>query len=773
MAMSGRGLRVSHSGGVKTAIVSTYPPRSCGIGTFARDLRQALLRAPQIDDVGIVSIVREDTERAPEVVHLIRQDVRGDYAAAARALWQGGADVVILEHEYGIFGGTDGAYVLSLAAELGQPFIVTLHTILSMPTPSQASIVRALADRATLVTVFTETARSMMIEANLVDDAKIRVVPHGGPERLATGASGNVKRRLRLPWGSNWLVSGDQAASLTVLATFGLIGPGKGIEVAIEAMATIVRKYPDTVYVIAGRTHPEVARHDGERYRLSLERLARRLGVSDHVHFDDRFLNMEDLATLLAATDIYVTPYGSKEQIVSGSLTFALAAGCPVVSTPYFYATDMLASGAGVLFPFGDADAMAAAVIELLDDPHRLEKARLEAGSIGHELLWPTVGRRMAEVLEEAVEIGAQAEHVAFREPAAEPLAVLLPQICLDHFFTLVDSVGIIQHAEGSVPNRRTGYCVDDSARLAIVAEGLRRTTGQAKFSRILAESIGFLQYAYDAPAMGMRNFMSYDRRWLDEPHLGDHVGRAVWGLGEVIVGCRQASIAEPAIRLFDELLPSVERCEFPRSIAYGLLGIARASELLGDRLDDLQRRLANRLLDAYREHRTAAWRWFEPMLTYDNARLSQALIASGRRLGDHQMMDIGVETLEWCAGQCGVGGDYIRLVGNEWRSKGDPTFNAGDEQPLDAAALVEAEVEAFLVTNDRAHGTHALQAFDWFLGRNHYGVPVYDFATGGCHDGIGPGGLNPNEGAESTLAFLSSLLVLDAAGLRATVPVQ
>jgi hypothetical protein len=270
-----------------------------------------------------------------------------------------------------------------------------------------------------------------------------------------------------------------------------------------------------------------------------------------------------------------------------------------------------------------------------------------------------------------------------------------------------------------------------------------------------------------------MRNFMSYDRRWLDEPHLGDHVGRAVWGLGEVIADCRQASIADPAIRLFDELLPSVERCEFLRSTAFGLLGVARAANLLGDRLNDVQRRLADRLLASYREHRSDAWRWFEPRLTYDNARLSQALIAAGRSLNDHEMMDIGVETLEWCAGQCGVGGDYIRLIGNEWREKDNPTFNAGDEQPLDAAALVEAEVEAFLVTNDRAHAAHALQAFDWFLGRNHYGVPVYDFATGGCHDGIGPGGLNPNEGAESTLAFLSSLLVLDAAGLRATVPVK
>lgn len=758
--------------GVKTAIVSTYPPRSCGIGTFSRDLRHALLQAPPIDDVGIVSIVREDAERAPEVIHLIRQDVRGDYAAAARALWQGGADVVVLQHEYGIFGGTNGAYVLSLAEELGQPFVVTLHTILSMPSPSQAAILRALAEKATLVTVFTETARSMMIEAALIDEAKIRVVPHGGPERLASRPPANVKRRLGLPWGSNWLVSDHDADSLTVLATFGLIGSGKGIEVAIEAMATIVQKHPNTVYVIAGRTHPEVARHDGERYRLSLERLARRLNISDHVHFDDRFLNMDDLATLLAATDIYVTPYASKEQIVSGSLTFALTAGCPVVSTPYFYATDMLASGAGVLVPFGDADAMAAAVIGLLDDPTCLENAKREAEAIGKELVWPTVGLRMAEVLQEAVEIGARAERVAAKAKASEPLAVLLPQICLDHFFTLVDDVGIIQHAEGSVPSRRTGYCVDDSARLAIVAEGLRRTTGQAKFARILTESIGFLQYAADEPGVGMRNFMSYDRRWLDEPHFGDHVGRAVWGLGEVIAGCRQISIAEPATRLFELLLPSLERCEHLHSIAYGLLGVARASELLGDKVDDLQRRLARRLLDGHREHSTEKWQWFEPWLTYDSARLSQSLVAAGRALNDQEMMDIGIMSLEWFAGECGVGGDYVRLIGNDWRDKDDPTFNAGDEQPLDAAALVEAEVDVFLVTNDRAHANHALQAFDWFLGRNHYGVPVYDFSTGGCHDGVGPDGLNANEGAESTLAFLSSLLVLDAAGLRATVPV-
>jgi glycosyltransferase involved in cell wall biosynthesis len=453
---------------LRVGIVSTYPPRACGIGTFSQDLRHALLGTGSVSAVDVAAVVREgDARQAAEVVTCIHQDQRREYAAAARALESRGSDVVVIEHEYGIFGGPDGAHVLSLASELRQPMVLTLHTVLSSPHAAQAETLRALCDRATLVCVFTETARRMVVDARLVSPDRVRVVPHGAPPELLPGPSANGRRPLSGNGGA-----ADADGRGPVLATFGLISPGKGIETAIAAMPAIVARHPGARYVVAGRTHPEVAKAHGEEYRISLEGLAHDLRVSDHVVFDDRFLEIEDLASILASTTIFVTPYRSREQIVSGALTFAIVAGCPTVSTPYFYAEDLLGSGAGILVPFDDPAALGEAVGDLLDDPERLAAARAEARAIGRRLTWPDVGRQTAAVLREAVVLGA-------RNPPRRGRAVALPQPRTSHLHSLVDDVGIIQHADGIVPVRSSGYCTDDVARLAIRRPGAAPRDGR------------------------------------------------------------------------------------------------------------------------------------------------------------------------------------------------------------------------------------------------------------------------------------------------------
>src|SRR6476469_3691100 len=387
---------------LRVAVVSTYPPRACGIGTFSRDLREALLGADGVAAVDVGAIVREaGAEQSPEVIARIHQDERGDYAAAANVLERRGDDVVVIQHEYGIFGGHDGAHILSLAAELRQPIVLTLHTVLSAPSIHQAETLRALCDLAALVCVSTETARRMILDARLVSPERIRVVPHGGPTALLPESTPDDPARGPHPGGTG--PSSAIATDRCILATFGLISPGKGIETAIAAMPAIVARHPEALYVIAGQTHPEVAKLHGEEYRISLERLARDLDLGEHVVFDDRFLDLEDLSSMLAATTIYLTPYRSREQIVSGALTFAIVAGCPTVSTPYFYAEDLLASGAGMLVPFDDPPALAEAVIGLLDQPELLDRMRGEAEATGRELAWPQVGRQTADVLREAL----------------------------------------------------------------------------------------------------------------------------------------------------------------------------------------------------------------------------------------------------------------------------------------------------------------------------------------------------------------------------------
>ena len=694
----------------------------------------------------------------------IHQDQRGDYAAAARVLERRGDDVVVIQHEYGIFGGHEGAHVLSLAAELRQPIVLTLHTVLSAPSVRQAETLRALCDLATLVCVFTETARRMILESRLVSPERVRVVPHGGPSQLLPRA--DVPGRPAAPSRRDY---GEAQSAVrtdrSVLATFGLISPGKGIEVAIAAMPAIIARHPNVVYVVAGQTHPEVAKLHGEEYRISLERLARDLDLGDHIVFDDRFLSIEDLSEMLSDTTVYLTPYRSREQIVSGALTFAIVAGCPTVSTPYFYAEDVLASGAGVLVPFDDPAALAAAVIDLLDDPERLERTRAEARAVGSELTWPQVGRQTAEVLREAVVLGPP-------RTVRSPPAATLPRARSSHLLTMVDDVGIIQHADGVVPLRSSGYCTDDVARLAIVALGLRRTTGAEAYDRVLARSLGFLRHAWSAEEQGMRNFMSYDRRWLDEPHAGDHLGRAAWAVGEVVAAAPVPALLEPSLILLREMLPALAEQRSPRTMAFAALGLSRAGvDSVGPEGADVLGLLARRLADQQRMNGSADWYWAEDVLAYDNARLPQSLIAAGMRLGDGKLVSEGMRSLKWYEAELGIAGPWLQLVGHRGRRRDDPLPSDGDEQPLDAAALVEAEVEAFLATGDEVHARHAVRAFEWFLGRNRLQRAVYDFATGGCHDGLGASDVNGNEGAESTLAYLQALLALDAAGLQATLP--
>lgn len=735
---------------MRTAIVSTYPPRACGIGTFSADVRTALLGVDGIQRVENVVVVNDPSRpQQPGLVATMAQAIRGDYVRAARILGRLDVDVVLLQHEYGIFGGPDGAYVLSLAEELTQPLVVTLHTVLSDPTAHQAQVLSELCRQAELVIVMTETAKGLLVSNATCDAEKIRIVPHGAPTVLAQRAHEHAAH--------------PSVDDRFVLSTFGLISAGKGIETAIAAMPAIIARHPDVRYVVAGRTHPDVAHREGERYRLRLEQSVVDLGLEDHVEFDDRFLTIDEIADLLAATDVFVTPYRGREQIASGALTFGIAAGCGVVSTPYWYAQDMLASGAGEIVPFDDSEALAEAVCRFIEEPERLAAARAEARRIGAGLTWPSVAEATAAVLREAVELAPRRRRpLARRDPR-------LVSIRTDHLLTLVDDVGIVQHANGVIPNRLSGYCVDDVARLSVVALELSRRGDEQAWTSIVYRALAFLQDA--TGATGMRNFMGYDRRWLDEPHVGDHVGRAIWALGEILSTAWVPAVVGPTRRLLNDVVATLAGEISLRTGAYAALGLSR---LDADRLDPqallLLERGVDQLAASYEKHSTADWRWFEDALTYDNARLPHALIAGGVALGRDDLTVMGLESLRWLGDESGLREGTLRLTGHRGRTRDEPAPGGGDEQPLDASAFVSAELAAFAVTGDPEHGLRAQRSFDWFLGRNRLQQPLYDFATGGCSDGLGEEAVNDNQGAESTLALHRAALVIDAAGLPAVV---
>ena len=746
---------------MRAAIVSTYPPRACGIGSFAADVRASLSGVDGVDRVERVVVVDEPSRpQRPGLVATIAQAVRGDYVRAARLLGRLDVDVVLLQHEFGIFGGRDGEYVVSFAEELAQPLVVTLHTVLSEPTPNQAKVLGALCEQAELVIVMTETGRGLLTQRGLCAEEKVRVVPHGAP---------SILRRRAADVASAGTSNGGPVRPLHtrtrdrfVLSTFGLISAGKGLETAIDALATVVDRHPETLYVVAGRTHPDVARRDGERYRLSLEQLVRDRGLEDHVEFDDRFLAVEEIADLLAVTDVFVTPYRQLEQISSGALTYAVAAGCAVVSTPYWHAQDLLGSGAGTIVPFADAAAMGDAISQYVEKPERLAAARAEARRLGEELAWPSVAEATAAVLQEAVQRTPR-RRIAGTEP-------VVTSVRTDHLLTLVDDVGVVQHAHGAIPNRQSGYCVDDVSRLAIVALELAHRGDEQAWTAIVYRALAFLADATE-PNVGMRNFMGYDRRWLDEPHVGDHVGRTVWALGEILSTAWVPAMVGPTRRLLDGLVPTLMQQESLRTAAYTVLGLAK---LDADRLGSADRLLlecsVEQLSAAYDATATETWRWFEDRLTYDNARLPHALIAGGAALERDDVVARGLEALRWLGDESGLREGTLRLTGHGGRTRGEPAPGSGDEQPLDASAFVEAELAACAVTEEREHAVRAHRAYDWFLGRNRLHRPLYDFATGGCSDGLGEETTNDNQGAESTLALHRSALLLDAAGFSSVL---
>ena len=498
---------------MKVAIVSTYPPRACGLAVFSGDLRNAMLDADSSVEIDVVAMVRSSaSDGSPHVVGTIRQGIAGDYAAAAADLNRRGVDVVLIEHEFGIFGGTAGGHLLRLVEELTVPVVLTLHTVLAEPSEVQSDTLRALCDHADRVMVFTETARRMVVAQGLADPDRVRVVPHGAPDVLCETAWSDHGSDRPV---QDVIAVGDQLIPVrpdqTVLSTFGLISAAKGLEVALRALPAITAAHPEVVYLVAGRTHPDVIDHEGESYRLELTRLVEQLGLEQHVRFLDRFLSVDELARLLRRTDLYLTPYRSKEQIVSGALTFAVAAGCPVVSTPYFYAEDLLASGAGQLVPFGDERALADAVLAFLDSSEALTAARAQARRVGAELSWSSVGKATLAVLAEAAVQQSPAPVVV------DPRSVRpTPEISPIQLMRLVDDVGIVQHARGVLADRSTGYCVDDVARLVIVSIGLERALGDPSYARVRGCALAFLCHAWDRQSARMHNFMDYSRMWLD-----------------------------------------------------------------------------------------------------------------------------------------------------------------------------------------------------------------------------------------------------------------
>jgi hypothetical protein len=547
-----------------------------------------------------------------------------------------------------------------------------------------------------------------------------------------------------------------------VLLTFGLLAPSKGIEVVLRALPDIIKRHPNVVYLVAGVTHPNLLRYEGEKYRLSLQLLADEIGVSGHVIFHDRFVSLEELKELLALADIYITPYLDESQITSGTLAYSFGAGNAVISTPFWHAEELLADGRGILVPFADPGAMGRAITRLIENEVERHAMRKNAYLLGREMIWSNVAKQYGDLFEEARQKrpAVMQKNFSMRPLNEQPL--ILPDIKLDHFLRMSDSMGIFQHALHNVPNFAEGYCTDDNSRaliLTVLLENLG-TFNVTKLNDLAGRFLGFVRYAWDEKTARFRNFLTFQRTWANENFSEDSHGRAVWALGTCISRSRNEGFTQMAAEIFEQALTPVSSFSSPRAWAFALIGAYEYQQRFpGDRFarSSLEA-LATKLMKLYDENSSAEWKWFEQSLSYDNAKIPHALIVSGRGLANEEMLASGIDSLQWLTVAQTSSRGHFQPVGTDKifeRGTAKPVF---DQQPIEAYSTVSACLEAYRTTKDRHWYDKAEKAFQWFLGANDLGLPLYETTNGGCYDGLHVDRVNRNQGAESTLAFLLSL---------------
>ena len=713
----------------RIALLGTHTPRQCGIATFTADLASAFTQAEPAPEVLVVAMNDGRSYPYPARVGLtIEQDDLGAYERAADALNERGVDVLCVQHEFGIFGGPAGSYLLTFLRRVRAPIVTTLHTVLERYTPEQWAVIEELTALSARVVVMSERAVRFLVDQG-VPRQRIGFIHHGIPDVRADRDA--EKARLGL-------------AGRPLVLTFGLLSPDKGIEVAIRALPAVVRDVPDLTYLVLGATHPHVRAQHGEAYREGLVRLAAELGVADHVRFDNQYSELAAITRALAAADVCLIPYLNREQITSGTLAYALGNGKAVVSTPFWHAEELLAEGRGALVPFRDPDALGATLRDLLLDPAGRAAMEARARVYGERMRWPNVARAYVGIFD-----------AAGQSRAATP-SPRLPALTLEHVAAFTDDTGMLQHAKVAVPNPFEGYSTDDNARalhLAVLA-------GDDPHAPAIARrTLSFLLYALNPDTGRFRNFMSYDRRWLDEDGGENAQARTVRALVAAAHGL-PAALAGTAREILGRSWGTLEGLISPRAQAIALVAMAEHAEHEAPRPERaaLAKRYADNLLRHRREWSSPTWPWFESFLSYSNAKLPHGLIAYGRVFGRPEALTAGLAALRWLEDQQTAPDGAFLPVGSERVYRAGEARPLWDGQPVAVYATVSAALEAHRATGDAAWLASARRAMEWLVGRNALGASLYDPETGGCRDGLHRDRVNANQGAESTLALWLSI---------------
>src|SRR6202158_4031916 len=638
----------------RIAVIGNSLPRRCGIATFTTDLQQAIsISRPNLETCIVAMTDHGQAYDYPQAVAFqIQDDNIEEYLRAADFLNAGRFDTVCLQHEFGIFGGEAGAHILVLLSRLPMPVVTTLHTVLAEPTAAQRAVMERIVAVSSKVVVMANKAHELLRSVYQVPEDKIEVIAHGIPDVAFVGPEA-AKARLGF-------------CGRSVILTFGLLSPNKGIEVMIDAMPSILQRCADAVYVVLGATHPNLVRDQGEAYRESLLARVRELGIEDHVVFLDQFVDQATLLEFISMCDVYVTPYLNEAQMTSGTLAYSFGLGKPVVSTPYWHAHELLADGRGVLVPFGDAAAIGNEIAELLTDDPRRHAMRKRAYAISRTMTWERTAERYMSTFENAQQ-GHWLKVISRADKGApEPLSPAVPEMQIGHFLSMCDDTGLFQHAVYSVPDRSHGYCVDDNARALLLACALNNP-GEQRLSEVLtARFAAFVQHAWNPDTRRFRNFMGFNRAWLEDTGSEDSHGRTLWALGECARRDASPSRRRWAAALFSQALSSAETFRSPRAWAFTLLGLAAYCVVAPDDLhaQEVRHSLADRLMSNLASVETPDWVWFEEGLAYDNARLPQALMTTGMATQTPVYVDAGLRSLRWLMKQQTASAGHFRPGG-------------------------------------------------------------------------------------------------------------
>ncbi len=732
---------------MKSIFIGTYPPRECGIGTFTRNLFYAMQAGLESNDPNgsfVVAMNDYDQEyNYPEEVHFtIRQESQEDYISAARYINLSYAECCILEHEFGIYGGQNGIYILPLLYRLEIPLVVTLHTIVKTPSYNEKAVLQEICKMANRVVVMSHKAIGFLIDIYDVPEEKIVFIEHGVPDFKFNQEEAKHEFRLR---------------NKKVMLTFGFLSRNKGIETVIKALPAVIKKHPDILYIVLGKTHPNVLRHSGEEYRVYLTTMVNDLHLERNVILLNKFVSQKDLFKYLHACDIYITPYLNEAQITSGTLSYAVGVGAAVVSTPYWHASELLDDGKGVLFNFNDSNELSEILSDLFDVPEKRMQLRQKAYEYGRGITWPKIGVKYNELVQIIVK-----EDMKIIKKEIIPFDIMqLPPFSLAHFQRMTDDTGIIQHAKYGIPNLKEGYCLDDNARALLLAVLVINRKKDPRVLKLCPIYLSYIHYMQNKDG-SFKNFLSFNRNFLDEVGSEDSFGRTIWALGYMLANAPNDSYYQISRMLFFNALPIFEKLKSIRSIAKTIIGISYylRSNPSDENLMEVLRKLTDKMIELYDENSSDDWNWFEQMLTYDNAILPLAMLHAAQLFSDEKILDIAMASMNFLVGVTFKEG-YLSTIGNEGWYRKDGERARFAQQPVDAMAMILMFHQAFIITQDNKYLDKLFTSFMWFLGENDLRISLYDYETKGCCDGLESYGVNRNQGAESILAYLISYLTV------------